>query len=546
MTSAVTQSLPTRDDPVDAPASSTAPLKITGLTIALDGAPLVDEVSLAVAAGEILALVGESGSGKTLTARAAVGLRPSDAAVQGSITLSGREIAGASEADLRSVRGSAAAMVFQDPHAALNPVQTIGTQLRAAVGLGGVRGPAARKRAVELLRRVGIPLPEEKIRADPHQLSGGQRQRAVIALALARAPKLLIADEPTTALDPPVQAEILALLRALADDGIGILLITHNLGAVASVADRVAVMRAGRIVEEASTRVLFANPQHPYTQELLASIVRLEARDAPHDMPGLPDWPVLQLDSATVRYSRAGAPALDSLSLSLAPGEVLGVIGESGSGKSTLARLVLGMAQPTSGTALVDGVDISALRGARAREARRRIAFIPQDPNASLDPSWPVARSIGEPMRIHRMGTKDEIGIRAGELIEMVGLPASAGAKRPAQLSGGQRQRVAIARALSTRPALLVADEPTSALDASVQAEILELFDRLHRELGFACVFISHDLAVVQRVSDRVLVLHHGRVVEQGPASSVLSHPRERYTRRLVAAASNLGAAPRF
>jgi peptide/nickel transport system ATP-binding protein len=515
--------------------------------------PAVEDVSVTLRRGEILALVGESGSGKSMTARAVLGLLPPGARATGSIRYDGEEILGLPEAELNRIRGARIAMVFQEPQTALNPVRTIGWQLREALRAhGAVSRKAATERAVELLRAVEIPEPERRLGSYPHQLSGGQKQRVVLALALANEPDVLLADEPTTALDVTVQAEILRLLDRIRErTGTAIVLITHNMGVVAEIADRVVVLQAGNVVEEGETRALFAQPREPYTRTLLASVLRLPELDgeiepvaedaAPVPAPAAPAGaavPAVEFRGVHVHYgsSRRGRafPAIADVSLAVAPGEVVGLVGESGSGKTTLGRLAAGLVPLAGGQVLLRGEDVLAAPRAQRRHLRRGLAFVHQDPEASLDPRYAVGASIREPLDIHRVGTPAERDARVAELLEAVQLPASYAARRPRELSGGQRQRIALARALALEPALLVADEPTSALDVSVQARVLALFRDLQERLGFACLFISHDLAVVHQVADRVAVLRAGRLVEAGPVGAVFARPTADYTRRLL------------
>ncbi|MCJ0906080.1 ABC transporter ATP-binding protein [Rhodococcus sp. ARC_M6] len=524
------------------------------ITFGADGSrgPLttvVDHVNLEVRQGEILALVGESGSGKSLTARAVLGLLPDGAQASGSIELDGEEVLGADEATLNQVRGIKAAMVFQEPQTALNPVQKVGWQIAQVLRAHGkISRAAARFRAIELLAMVEIPDPERRVDWYPHQLSGGQKQRVVIALALSGSPDLLIADEPTTALDVTVQAEILELLRDLRDrSGTAILLITHNMGVVADIADRVLVLKSGQVVEERSVFDLFAAPTEPYTKALLAAVPRLpeagHARPAVALVERLEDsllTPILRFDDVSIVYpSRLGNKAfraVDGVSLSVRPGEVVGLVGESGSGKTTLGRSALGVIRATSGSVSFDGTDLGTISATNLRGLRKGMALIHQDPAASLDPRRSVGQSIGEPLEVHRFATGALLRNRVGELLESVRLPRSFAHRAPGELSGGQRQRVALARALALGPRLLVADEPTSALDVSVQADVLSLFADLREEYNFACLFISHDLAVVHQVADRVAVLRSGELIEEGPAAEVFRSPRQDYTRQLVAA----------
>ncbi|MFF1904406.1 dipeptide ABC transporter ATP-binding protein [Kitasatospora sp. NPDC058218] len=528
-------------------------------------APAVRGVSLSVAPGEVLALVGESGSGKTVTAKSVLGLLPATASTGGRVLLGDglaepvEDVLTASPARLRALRGTHAAMVFQEPSTALNPVFTIGWQL--AEGLrahGGGSRAQRRARAIEMLGKVGIPEPAVRVDHYPHQLSGGQKQRAVIAMALALGTRLIVADEPTTALDVTVQAEILELLhRCRTDFGTAVLLITHNMGVVADLADRVAVMREGRIVEQAPVRTLFAAPAHPYTRELLAAVPAFTTAVVPPVPPPVPPSdgrpaeaavePVVRASGLTVEYpARLGGKAfraVDGVSFEIRPGEVLGLVGESGSGKSTIGRAVAGLVGVGSGELDVLGEPLAA-RG-RLRRARRstagsragQIGFVFQDPATSFNPLLTIGECVGEPLTVHRR----DLGARAiraevESLLESVRLPRGHADRHPHELSGGERQRAGLARALALHPRLVIADEPTSALDVSVQAKVLELFVRLQRERGFAALFISHDLAVVQQVADRVAVLRHGRIVESGSAAQVLGAPRADYTQRLIAA----------
>ena len=525
---------------------STPVLEVTDLAIDFaQPRPAVNSISVRVGAGEVVALVGESGSGKSMTARAVLGLLPPGARATGSVRVRGREVLGASEKVLNEVRGAQVAMVFQEPQTALNPVRTVGWQIREALRAHRkVSRIAARDRAVELLRDVEMPDPERRVDYFPHQLSGGQKQRVVLALALANEPDLLLADEPTTALDVTVQAEILALLRRLRDrTGASILLITHNMGVVAEMADRVVVLKTGDVVEEADTATLFAAPRHPYTRQLLSAVLRLPEQGG-HPEPAVEAAPAdraadeLRLEDVTVAYpGRRGADAFTAVhevSLHVRAGEVLGLVGESGSGKTTLGRLAAGLVPAAAGRVLVQGDDLARVPASRLREIRRDLAFVHQDPAASLDPRLTVGESIREPLDLHREGDRASRRARVLELLDAVRLPADHADRMPRELSGGQRQRVALARALALRPRLVIADEPTSALDVSVQDEVLRLFTGLQDRLGFAAVFISHDLAVVHHVADRVAVLRDGQVVETGPADRVFARPEHDYTRRLL------------
>ncbi|GAA1982813.1 ABC transporter ATP-binding protein [Isoptericola halotolerans] len=514
----------------------------------------VDGVSLQVAPGEVLAVVGESGSGKTVTAKTLLGLLPETATARGAVVLTSpqgvrTDVVQVSAARMRQLRGTEVAMVFQEPSTVLNPVYTVGWQIAESVRAHErISRRAARSRAVEALRQVGIPDPEERVDHYPHQFSGGQKQRVVIAMALVLGPDLIVADEPTTALDVTVQAEILDLLRRLRDEtGTAIVLITHNMGVVADLADRVAVMYQGRLVEQAPVTELFADPQAEYTRALLGSVprlgegrVRAEARAA-----GRPDgWaesaPVVSATDLTItypgRFRRPGFTAVDQVSLSIRPGEVLGLVGESGSGKTTIARAIAGLQPVSDGSLRVFGTEMRGARGKALAGVRPRLGFVFQDPAASFNPLLTIAECVAEPLVVHGRARSPEAARgRVDELLEAVQLPRSYGSRYPHELSGGQRQRASLARALALDPELLVADEPTSALDVSVQARVLELFAELQAELGFACLFVSHDLAVVDLLADRIAVLYRGRLVEEGPGSEVLDQPRDAYTRRLLA-----------
>ncbi|HTJ67787.1 MAG TPA: ABC transporter ATP-binding protein [Actinospica sp.] len=510
--------------------------------------PAVRSVSLRVAPGETLALVGESGSGKSTVALAAMALLPENAHVTGRISVAETDVSAAGERELRGLRGRTVSMVFQEPATALDPLMRVGAQIAEVIrNHRDVSAAEADQEAVSLLRRVGIPDPELRARAYPFQLSGGQRQRVVIAMAIANRPALLVADEPTTALDITVQAEILDLLRDLvAESGTALLLVTHNMGVVADIADRVAVMLQGAVVETGTVEQVLLHPEHDYTKRLLAAVPRLTTT-APEPEPAEPDEPtdespspVVSLHDVSVTFGRGtrAVHALDGVSLSVAPGETLGLIGESGSGKSTAARVALGLVRPTQGRITLFGADPAKLRGRALRTLRADVGVVLQDPVASLDARMSVAQCIAEPLRVHRprMSAKER-GERVVEYLERVRLPRALASRTPRELSGGQRQRVSLARALVLGPRLLVADEPTSALDVSVQRSVLEVIAELQQDLGFGCLFVSHDLAVVQDVSHQVVVLHDGRIEEQGPTAAALLHPTTDYTRRLIAAA---------
>ncbi|PZE89049.1 glutathione ABC transporter ATP-binding protein [Curtobacterium sp. MCLR17_039] len=508
-------------------------------------------VSLTVAPGETLALVGESGSGKSTVALAAMGLLSGNATASGSAVVAGHEVVGAGEPALRALRGSTVSMVFQEPATALDPLTRVGAQIAEVIrNHRDVSASAAAAEAVDLLRRVGIPDPESRTRSFPFQLSGGQRQRVVIAMAIANAPKLLIADEPTTALDVTVQAEILELLRALAvETGTGVLLVTHNMGVVADFADRVAVMLQGEIVETGGVEDVLLRPEHEYTKRLLAAVPRLDvAGDRPSapvadtqtETAGRPGAaPVVDLRDVSVTFGRGARAvhALAGIDIAVHAGETVGLVGESGSGKSTAARVALGLIKPTSGTVSLFGQDLRTAKGRDRRALRSGIGVVLQDPVASLDARMSVAECIAEPLAVHRRGMSSaDRRRRIDEVLDAVRLPRTLASRAPRELSGGQRQRVSLARALVLEPRLLVADEPTSALDVSVQETVLEVLGELQDDLGFACLFVSHDLAVVQHFAERVVVMRQGVVEEQGTTGTTLLHPTTDYTRRLLAA----------
>ncbi|MGW7686229.1 dipeptide ABC transporter ATP-binding protein [Kribbella sp. NPDC054772] len=501
----------------------------------------VHSVSFGVRPGEVLAVVGESGSGKSVTALAALGLLPANASVGGRIVFGGDEVLSMSRSELTALRGRRIAMIFQDPVGALDPVFTIGTQLMEMVRAHQPELSRAqvRERALELLRMVEIP--ESRFKYYPHQLSGGQCQRVMIAIAVACDPELLIADEPTTALDVTVQQEVLDVLLAMRSKISGaIMIITHDMGVVADVADRVVVMRKGAVVETADVHELFDRPEEEYTRALLAAVPRGGLRD--QAAPAAVDEvaPALAVNDLVVEYrSRRGRTirAVDGVSLTLTPGQITGVVGESGSGKSTIGKAVLGLAPLTSGAIEVAGVSLGDASSSTLRKVRAGIGVVFQNPAGSLNPRATIGQSIGEPLAVHRGVRGAELRGRVEELLDSVELPRAWGGRYPHELSGGQRQRVSIARAISLDPALLIADEPTSALDVSVQATVLELFRSIQERLDFACLFISHDLAVVDQLCDQVAVLSQGRIVEHGSRESVLRDPQDPYTIRLLEAA---------
>ncbi|MFS2029104.1 MULTISPECIES: dipeptide ABC transporter ATP-binding protein [unclassified Curtobacterium] len=518
------------------------------VTFDVDGTVVraVDDASFTVGRGEVVAVVGESGSGKSMTAMTAMGIAPDGARATGSIRLGDLEVLGADERTLRAARGRRVSMIFQDPSAALNPVFTVGFQLAEAVRRAddGLDRAAVRERSLDLLRAVEVPEPERRLGQYPHELSGGQCQRVMIAMALAADPDLLIADEPTTALDVTVQAEVLDVLRRLRErTGTAILLITHDMGVVADIADRVVVMRRGSVVETGSARAVFAAPAADYTRELLAAVPRMgtgavqEARVGPAAEVATP---VLDVRHLVVEYGgalRGRFRAVDDVSFTVGRGEIVGLVGESGSGKTTIGRAAVGLAPITAGAVLVEGTDVAGAHRASRRAMRRRVGVVFQNPLRSLNPRYTVGQTVAEPLRQILGLPADEVRERVERLLADVGLDGGFRERFPHELSGGQRQRVAIARAVALDPALLIADEPTSALDVSVQARVLDVFRELQERLGFACLFVTHDLAVVDTLCDRVVVLHGGRVAEQGSRDAILRAPRDPYTRRLIQAA---------
>jgi peptide/nickel transport system ATP-binding protein len=536
---------------VTTPARTTEPiLKVRNLGIDfwVDGTwyPAAVDMNYEVHPGEVLAIVGESGSGKSSSSMALVGLTPPNGRVSGSAVLKGTEMVGLTGAALRRVRGRDVAVIFQEPMTALNPVYTIGFQIVETLRTHFDMSPRdAKQRAVELLTMVEMLSPETAVNKYPHQLSGGQRQRAMIAQAISCDPALLIADEPTTALDVTIQAEILDLMRNLRHRlNSAIVLITHDMGVVADLADTMLVMKDGRVVEGGTVHDIFERPQHPYSQQLLAAVPHLgtaevEVTETLLDAERHRADPIVKLDGVSIEYPKRGRipafKAVDKVSLEIAPGEVVGLVGESGSGKTTIGRAVVGLLKASEGTLSVVGRDLTKPDAKTLRSARRDIGIVFQDPGSSLNPRFPIGQSIGEPLLLAGHD-KTAIGHRVEELLDQVELPRSFRNRYPHELSGGQRQRVGIARALALNPKLLVADEPTSALDVSVQARFLTLLQALQQELQFACLFISHDLAVVDLLSHRIAVMNHGVIVEQGDKDAILRRPKDPYTQRLISA----------
>jgi len=508
----------------------------------------VDGVSFELAPGEVLAIVGESGSGKSVTAQTIMGLtRSPNASIAGSVSFRGRELIEAGDAELQKVRGAEIAMIFQDPMTSLNPVYRVGDQIveairahRPEVGKG-----EAHERAARLLDSVGIPEPDRRVDDYPHELSGGMRQRAMIAMALALEPQVLIADEPTTALDVTIQAQILDLLRRLnRERGLATLLITHDLGVVAEIADRVLVMHEGRIVERGDLDEVFYATKDPYTRGLLGAVLRLD--QAPPLRPGRGEEPLLEVTDLVKHFPvKRGllvdrevdrVRAVDGVSFSVARGETLGLVGESGSGKSTLSRAVLQLISPTSGSVRFDGREIAGLSRRQMRPLRPRMQMIFQDPYASLNPRKRVGQIVGEPLRIQGSASGAALRGQVRGLLDRVGLSPEHYDRYPHEFSGGQRQRIGIARALALRPKLIVADEPVSALDVSIRTQILDLLAELQDDFGLTYVFIAHDMGVVRHVSDRIAVMHDGKIVEEGAADKVCERPSDPYTKTLLAA----------
>jgi peptide/nickel transport system ATP-binding protein len=550
---------------------TTPALQVSGLSVdfAVDNrwVPAAVDLDYTVMPGEVLAIVGESGSGKSASSMAILDLLPSNSRVRGSVKLAGRELRGLSEQKMREVRGKDIAVIFQEPMTALNPVYTVGAQIVETLRVHyGISPSKAKERALELLDLVELPDPSKAFNSYPHQLSGGQRQRAMIAQSISCDPTVLIADEPTTALDVTVQAEILELIRDLKDRlGSAIVLITHDMGVVADLADKIVVMREGYIVESGATRQIFDAPTHPYTQALLAAVPRLgegsaadddgidltqTLADVASDSVGVsapePAEPVsdakvvLSLNEVVIEYPKRGRlgafRAVDSVSFDLRAGEVLGLVGESGSGKTTIGRAATGLLPITSGSLSVSGLDLAHADADIRRQAYRKVGIVFQDPSSSLNPRVPIGESIAEPILLSKTLGRADIGRRVEQLLESVQLARGYRNRYPHELSGGQKQRVGIARALALGPELLVADEPTSALDVSVQARVLELLTELQEQYNFACLFISHDLAVVDLMAHHIAVMHNGVIVEMGTRDEILRAPKHPYTQRLIAA----------
>ena len=513
-------------------------LEVDGLTVALppgaDRPHAVSGVSFALEAGEVLCIVGESGSGKSVSASAIMGLLPPALRpVAGRIGFEGADLLRATPAGMRALRGARLGMVFQEPMTALNPLMRVGRQLAEILQ---VHGAPVGDRPLRLLESVQLPDPPRMLRAYPHQLSGGQRQRVMIAMALALEPAILIADEPTTALDVTTQKEVLRLIRDVQRRrGTGVLFITHDFGVVAEIADRVAVMQSGAVVEQGTADEVLNRPQHPYTRALIAAVPARARAPRPAETGPV----LLALEGVGKTYGggglrrRAGTPAVADATLHVRRGETLGLVGESGSGKSTLARCVVDLVTPDAGSIRFDGTELRGLSRTAWRPLRKRIGMVFQDPFASLNPRRRVGDIIAEGLLAH--GTpRAAAQSRAAELLRLVKLDPGAAGRFPHEFSGGQRQRIGIARALALEPELLVADEPVSALDVSVQAGILALLEELRSRLGLTMLFITHDLRVAAQVCDRVAVMQRGRIVEQGPTGAVFADPQHAYTRALL------------
>jgi peptide/nickel transport system ATP-binding protein len=517
---------------------------------------VLDDVSFDLRAGETLCLAGESGSGKSVTSLSIMGLLPKASlrVTSGNIILGDRELTRLSNSQMRDIRGGEIAMIFQEPMTSLNPVMSIGAQLTEAIR-EHQQADNAEAVARQMLDAVHIADPARRLKQYPHELSGGMRQRVMIAMALSCRPKVLIADEPTTALDVTVQAQILNLMRELKGEfGTSIVMITHDMGVVAEMADRVAIMQNGRIVEQRNSLDLFASPSEPYTRRLLAAVPRLGAfagTDGPPKISKEPlqpkqreTAPILNVRDLSVSYGRGSGmlfrrqapPAtVSDISFEIMPGETMGLVGESGSGKSTTGKAVLGLIA-FSGSVEIDGYDISRLSQPEMRPVRRSAQMIFQDPYASLDPRMSVGKAIAEPMTIHGIGTPTERRDRVADLLRRVGLTPDAATRYPHEFSGGQRQRICIARALALGPKLIVADESVAALDVSVRAQVLDLMLELQETMGLAYLFISHDMAVIERMSHKVAVMHGGRIVEAGTRREIFESPREDYTKALMKA----------
>ncbi len=541
------------------PSTNLAEIKDLSVSFITDAGSIkaVDGVSFTIPRGTVVGVVGESGSGKSVTARSIIKLLPETATTSGAVMLSKRDGTGEldvlslSGEDLQRMRGSEAAMVFQEPNSVLNPVYTIGWQIEEGLRAHGMKDKKQlRAKAIDILKKVGIPDAETRVDYYPHQFSGGQKQRIVIAMALVLNPGLILADEPTTALDVTVQAEILDLLRLAKDEfDASVLIITHNMGVIADLADQVVVMYRGHVVEQGDVEQVFYHPNHDYTKRLLASVPRIGQQLVVRDLDGRviereDDWrdqPIaVEAKGLTITYPghlmQPDFVAVDGIDFTIRRSEVLGLVGESGSGKSTTGRAIAGLQKVSGGSLKVLGVEMNGVRERDFKPKRADIGFVFQDPGSSFNPLMTIAQNVAEPLIVHgKYRDVAEAREYVGDLLEMVQLPRVYMNRFPHELSGGQRQRASLARALALKPSLLIADEPTSALDVSVQAKVLELFKRLQAEIGFACLFITHDLAVVDMLADRVMVMHKGRIVEHGDTEDIMQHPQDPYTRKLLA-----------
>ena len=513
-------------------------LSVRDLSVTLGGDTLVEGISFDLRSGEVLSIVGESGSGKSMTAKSLMGLLPPKATASGSALFDREDLL---SPHASPPRGTGIGLIFQEPMTALTPVLNIGLQLTEALESHGMcDANEARRRAIVMLDRVGIPEPDVRMRQYPHELSGGMRQRVVVAMMMLLGPRILIADEPTTALDVTVQAQILDLLREIVTETqIGLILITHDMGVVAEMADNVLVMKSGRTEEYASAAQMFATPAAQYTRSLLDAVPSI---DKANEREQLVTDTVLTAREITKTFRKRGAlfarhdphKALDGVSLDIKRGETLALVGESGSGKTTLGRVIARLTEADAGQVSLNGSDLFALSGRDLRAKRREVQMVFQDPYASLDPRQTVGRTVAEPLIIHETLSKSERNNRVQALLEKVGLSADMAQRYPHEFSGGQRQRIAIARALAASPALIVADEPTSALDVSIQARVLDLLGALKHSENLTLLFISHDLAVVRQIADRVAVMRDGRILEMGLAGSLFSDPKHPYTRALI------------
>ena len=517
----------------------------------------VEDVNFTIPRKTVVGVVGESGSGKSVTARSIIKLLPETATTSGAVYLSKRDgsdsldVLSLSGEQLREVRGSEAAMVFQEPNSVLNPVYTIGWQIEEGLRAHGMKDKKElRAKAINILKKVGIPDAETRVDYYPHQFSGGQKQRIVIAMALVLNPGLILADEPTTALDVTVQAEILDLLRLARDEfDASVLIITHNMGVIADIADQVVVMYRGHVVEQGDVEQIFYHPKDDYTKRLLGAVPRIGQKLVVRDREGKPierkaDWreqPIaVEAKNLTITYPghlmQPDFKAVDGANFTIHRSEVLGLVGESGSGKSTTGRAIAGLQKVSGGSLNVLGIEMNGVKERDFKPKRADIGFVFQDPGSSFNPLMTIAENVAEPLLVHhKYGSVADAKNYVGDLLEMVQLPRAYMNRFPHELSGGQRQRASLARGLALKPSLLIADEPTSALDVSVQAKVLELFKRLQAEIGFACLFITHDLAVVDMLADRIMVMHKGRIVEHGDASQIMQHPSDPYTRKLLA-----------